>query len=107
MTGDTLLLQPEDDVAVALRELPGVPRGHKVAVRDLAAGAPIRKYGQVIGVATAPIAAGEHVHTHNLGMGPHDREYAFGTDLREVAPVAGPARFQGIVRPDEETCGSH
>jgi altronate hydrolase len=100
MTGDTLLLRPEDDVAVAVRELPGVPRGHKVAVRALAAGAKVRKYGQVIGVATAPIAAGEHVHTHNLGMGPHDQDYAFGTDVREVAPVAEPARFQGIVRPD-------
>jgi altronate hydrolase len=100
MTGDTLLLHPGDDVAVALRDLPGVPRGHKTAVRDLAPGAPIRKYGQVIGLATAPIAAGEHVHTHNLGMGPHDREYAFGTDLHAVEPVAEPACFQGIVRPD-------
>jgi altronate hydrolase len=99
MTGDTLLLQPEDDVAVALRDISGVPRGHKVAVRDLAEGAPIRKYGQVIGVATAPIATGEHVHTHNLGMGPHDTDYAFGTDLRTVEPIA-PAHFQGIVRPD-------
>jgi altronate hydrolase len=100
MTGDTLLLQPDDDVAVALRDLPGVPRGHKVAVRDLASGAPIRKYGQLIGVATAPIAAGEHVHTHNLGMGPHDRDYAFGTDVTEVEPVPAPAHFQGIRRPD-------
>ncbi|MGH3380309.1 MAG: UxaA family hydrolase, partial [Actinoallomurus sp.] len=87
-----------DDVAVALRDLPGVPRGHKTAVRDLASGTPIRKYGQVIGLATAPIAAGDHVHTHNLGMGPHDREYAFGTDLRAAEPVTDPACFQGIVR---------
>jgi altronate hydrolase len=100
MTGDTLLLQPGDDVAVALRDLPGVPRGHKVAVRDIASGAPIRKYGQVIGVATAPIAQGDHVHTHNLGMGPHDREYAFGTDVRPVEPPPEPAYFQGIVRAD-------
>jgi altronate hydrolase len=100
MTGDTLLLQPGDDVAVALRDLPGVPRGHKVAVHDLASGAPIRKYGQLIGVATAPIAAGSHVHTHNLGMGPHDQDYAFGTDVREVEPVSAPAHFQGIRRPD-------
>jgi altronate hydrolase len=99
MTGDTLLLHPGDDVAVALRDLPGVPRGHKVAVRDLAQGAPVRKYGQVIGVATAPVATGEHVHTHNLGMGPHTRDYAYGADLREVEPVE-PAYFQGIVRPD-------
>jgi altronate hydrolase len=100
MTGDTLLLQPDDDVAVAVRELDGVPRGHKVAVRGIAAGASIRKYGQVIGVATEPIAAGDHVHTHNLGMGPHDRDYAFGTDVRPVEPVEVPAHFQGIVRPD-------
>jgi altronate hydrolase len=100
MTGETLLLHPGDDVAVALRDLEAVPRGHKVAVRDLQAGAPVRKYGQVIGVATAPIAEGEHVHTHNLGMGPHAREYDFGTDVREVEPVAEPAHFQGIVRPD-------
>lgn len=100
MTGDTLLLQPGDDVAVALRDLPGVPRGHKMAVHDLASGAPIRKYGQLIGVATAPIAAGSHVHTHNLGMGPHDRDYAFGTDVTTVEPVHAPAHFQGIRRPD-------
>ena len=100
MTGDTLLLNPGDDVAVVLRERPGVPRGHKIAVRDIAADAPVRKYGQVIGVATAPIAEGEHVHTHNLGMGPHDQDYAFGTDVREAEPVTEPARFQGIVRTD-------
>src|SRR3954471_13008951 len=100
MTGDTLLLHPGDDVAVALRELPGVPRGHKVAVRDIAAGATVRKYGQAIGVATAPIAEGEHVHTDNLGMGPHEADHPFGTDVREVEPVAEPACFQGITRPD-------
>jgi altronate hydrolase len=98
MTGETLLLHPDDDVAVALRDLPGVPRGHKMAVRDLAEGAVVRKYGQVIGVATAPVAAGSHVHTHNLGMGPHTRDYAYGTEVREVEP-AGPAYFQGIVWP--------
>ncbi|MFB9835210.1 UxaA family hydrolase [Actinoallomurus acaciae] len=100
MTGDTLLLHPADDVAVALRELPGVPRGHKVAVRDLAVGAPVRKYGQAIGVVTAPIGVGDHVHTHNLGMGPHDRAYDFGTEVRPVEPPPAPASFQGIVRPD-------
>jgi altronate hydrolase len=97
---DRLLLHPDDDVAVAVTELPGVPRGHKVAVRDVAAGTPVRKYGQVIGVATAPIAAGDHVHTHNLGMSDLARDYEFGTDVRTVEPVAEPATFQGIVRPD-------
>ena len=49
MTGETLLLQPDDDVAVALRDLPGVPRGHKVAVQSIRAGETVHKYGQVIG----------------------------------------------------------
>jgi len=103
MTPQPLLLHPDDDVAVAVAELSGVPRGHKVAVRDLPAGTAVRKYGQVIGVATAPIGAGEHVHTHNLGMLELAQDYEFGTDVRTAEPVAEPAEpltFQGIVRPD-------
>lgn len=80
--GAALRLKDDDDVAVALRALePGVavrfpdtaivplatiPSGHKIALRALPAGAPIHKYGQVIGRASAPIAAGEHVHVHNV-----------------------------------------
>lgn len=40
--------------------------GHKLAARAIAAGETVLKYGFPIGVAIAPIAAGEHVHTHNL-----------------------------------------
>jgi altronate dehydratase small subunit len=39
---------------------------HKIALRDIAAGERICKYGAVIGEATRPIAAGEHVHVHNI-----------------------------------------
>jgi len=39
---------------------------HKVALRDIAQGERIHKYGAVIGEATTPIAAGEHVHVHNI-----------------------------------------
>jgi Altronate dehydratase len=42
-----------------------VPFGHKIALTDIAAGAPVSKYGEVIGEASADIAAGEWVHTHN------------------------------------------
>ena len=100
METDRLLLHPDDDVAVAVAPLPGVPRGHKLAVRDLPAGTAVRKYGQVIGMTTAPIAAGEHVHTHNLAMAELARDYEFGTDLRSTEPAAEPLTFQGIVRPD-------
>ncbi len=40
--------------------------GHKVALLPISAGAPVLKYGEVIGRAVAPIAVGEHVHVHNI-----------------------------------------
>jgi altronate dehydratase len=43
-----------------------VPLGHKVARRAIAPGEHIRKYGAVIGEATAVIAAGAHLHVHNM-----------------------------------------
>jgi len=99
---DLIRLRPGDDVAVARSEGAGVPPGHKVAVRDIAAGAVVRKYGEVIGVATSPIRAGEHVHTHNLAMAALEHD---GGDVRIVAPVvplpvARRRTFEGIVRPD-------
>lgn len=42
------------------------PFGHKICIRDLASGADVLKYGQVIGRASRAIRAGEHVHTHNV-----------------------------------------
>jgi altronate hydrolase len=49
---------------VALRE--DVPAGHKVALRDLAEGEPVCKYGMPIGATTAAVPAGSWVHSHNL-----------------------------------------
>ena len=43
-----------------------IPRGHKIALRPIRAGEPVIKYGSPIGIATADIAPGMHVHTHNL-----------------------------------------
>jgi len=44
-----------------------VPRGNKIALSALAAGEPVIRYGEEIGVATTAIATGDHVHTHNMG----------------------------------------
>ena len=44
----------------------GVAFGHKIALADITAGDDIVKYGEVIGVASADIAAGAHVHVHNV-----------------------------------------
>lgn len=43
-----------------------IPYAHKFARRDIDAGEDIKKYGEVIGVATSPVPAGAHVHVHNV-----------------------------------------
>ena len=83
---DAIVLDEADGVATALRPLeagqtiqvryPGriseltvieaIPLCHKVAVADLEPGGPLRKYGEVIGEASAPIRRGGWVHVHNL-----------------------------------------
>ena len=50
--------------SVVLRD--DIPFGHKVALADIEAGGRVLKYAEVIGVASQPITAGEHVHTHNV-----------------------------------------
>jgi altronate dehydratase small subunit len=84
-TYKTVLLNAADNVAVALEAIPAGARvrlqggsgpeidvvqpiefGHKFAVRAIRSGEAILKYGEVIGVASRDIGAGEHVHVHNL-----------------------------------------
>ena len=43
-----------------------IPRGHKIALRAIRAGDVVMKYGNAIGTASSDIAAGAHVHTHNV-----------------------------------------
>jgi (2R)-sulfolactate sulfo-lyase subunit alpha len=49
-----------------VRLVSDVPLGHKVAMADMAAGKKVIEYGRVIGATAAAIAAGEHVHIHNI-----------------------------------------
>ena len=42
-----------------------IPRGHKIALRDIASGEHVLKYGEVIGMATEDITMGQWVHVHN------------------------------------------
>lgn len=108
-------LHPQDDVLIARQQLVGgttvegvtlrglIPAGHKVATRALEAGQPVRRYNQIIGFASQTIAPGEHIHTHNLDMGPNkgdfERDYAFGADLKPE-PALREATFMGIRRSD-------
>lgn len=57
----TALGRLQGGMAVAL----GIPFGHKAALRPIARGEPVIKYGVTIGHATRDIAPGEHVHVHN------------------------------------------
>ncbi len=79
-----------------------IPSGHKIATAPIAAGAEVRKYGQIIGFAASDIAPGDHVHTHNCVMGNFSRDYAFGAEARptDFVPETERATFQGIVRHD-------
>ncbi len=113
-----LRLHSNDDVVIARRQLVSgtviadeavtvtglVPPGHKLAVRPVAKGAPVRRYDQIIGFATRDIRPGEHVHLHNMGIGAEHgafaRDYAFCADAKPTAYVPQPRTFRGIVRDD-------
>ncbi|ESQ93068.1 altronate hydrolase [Asticcacaulis sp. AC460] len=111
-----LRVHENDHVAVALGDLVAgetvttggvsvtlttdVPKGHKIALYDIPACQAVLKFGFVIGRATQAIAAGEHIHSHNLATalsGVEDYSY-------EPVPVAQPlvpsGQFLGYRRSD-------
>jgi altronate hydrolase len=105
---NALRLNPADNVVVAMRRLgageridgegvaatEAIASGHKVATAPIRRGETVRKYGQVIGVATAEIAPGAHVHTHNLAMSQLREAAALSAVQRQEAPRT----FQGYRR---------
>jgi altronate hydrolase len=110
----TIRLHADDDVVIARVEIAEgtllqkenvrasvrIPAGHKIAIRDIAQGKPIRRYNQIIGFATQAIHPGEHVHVHNVAMGDFERDYAYSSLRKETEYVKDPATFLGIKRPD-------
>ena len=121
-----ILLREGDDVAVAKRRIPAgttliqdgltvtlksdIPPGHKIALKRVEEGEPIRKYGQIIGFATSDIEAGDWVHTRNLGFGKGETggagklhlDYEFSTAIPHVEyrPVEERRTFPGFLRAD-------
>ena len=116
LSAATVRLHPLDNIVIAKTSLQAntrladdqgdiivkhtIPSGHKLAVASLAAGEVVRRYGQIIGFATRSIAAGDHVHTHNLSAGGFDRDYAFGVDAKpiELVPEQDRRTFMGYRR---------
>ena len=107
-------LHADDDVVISLDQLVSgtliasegvtalglIPPGHKMATRAVQQGAAVRRYGQIIGFASQPIRAGQHVHTHNLATGDFTRDYAYSAEARATVAATESATFRGIVRED-------
>ncbi|MCA3245086.1 MAG: altronate dehydratase [Azospirillum sp.] len=110
----TIRLDPADNLIVAVDPLePGfegygaraaakIPRGHKMAIERVPQGAPLRKFGQIIGFATRDVAPGEHVHTHNCEFAAFARDYAHAENARpwDPLPIERRRTFQGYRRAD-------
>lgn len=117
MNKQAIKLHPDDNVAVAINKLSAgqsineldlplldsIASGHKIAIKAMAVGEPIIKYGQIIAFASAPINAGEHVHTHNAEMKAFDRAPDIGAKRKhgELTPNSSKT-FQGYVRANGE-----
>jgi altronate hydrolase len=112
----TIRLNTEDNVVVAMHALDSgrridneklvtrdpIPAGHKLATAAISKGDYVRKYGQIIGFASADIQAGDHVHTHNVDMSEFSRDYSVGSDVKstDFFLEKEQATFDGIVRGD-------
>lgn len=114
----SLFLHPDDNIAIAARQIPKethlqpsglgyaidtreqIELGHKVAIKPIAKGTPVRKFGQIIGFATTDIAAGQWVHVHNIEAGTLSLDYAYCSEVpADPEPILG-RTFQGFRRPD-------
>ena len=110
-------IHPQDTAAVALTALPSgsilqvdgeklvlreeIMRGHKFALRRIAAGEAIIKYGAPIGIATAPIEKGAWIHTHNMKTGLGDLlTYTYEPQNMEILEAKEKRFFQGYRRKD-------
>ena len=89
------------DRTFKLRVTQNIGLGHKIAIKEIPDGAPVRKYGQIIGFAHGHIAAGALVHTHNLELKGFDRDYGFCTEASSVDryPPEQIRTFSGYARP--------
>ena len=100
MVKKTIIINGLDNVAVALTDLKkgevhegvtlvsDVTKGHKFALKPVKKGEHIIKYGNPIAYATADIAAGEHVHTHNVHTNlKGELEYTYNKIPTDLKPV--------------------
>jgi Altronate dehydratase len=97
-----------DNVAIARRNINvgeegavvAIPKGHKVAICDIAQGQPIIKYAQIIGYASRSIPLGMHVHVENLEFRNVQKKYEYGTNMSSAIEERNKATFLGFKRPN-------
>ncbi len=93
----SVIINEKDNVGVCLDGSENIPAGHKYALRPIACGEYVVKYGEIIGRATADIATGEWVHTHNVKS--HlDENVAYRYEFNAFNPEKGKASFMGYKR---------
>ncbi len=93
----TVQIHPCDNVAV---QTDGPHAGHKIALCDMDIGCPVIKYGNPIGVASQPIAAGQAVHTENLKTAlSGTQKYEYSPSFSDL-PRLPADTFPGYVRAD-------
>lgn len=111
-----IVISGGDNVAVALEDLKSgtevetpkglvklaedITRGHKFALRDIAQGQEIIKYGFPIGTAKAPIGKGEHVHVHNVKTALSGQKGYEYSHVESALPDPVDLTFMGYERPD-------
>lgn len=111
-----ILLNPQDSVVVCVESITrgqvidvqgqqvtaraDIPAGHKMAIRSVAAGEPVTKFGWSIGSATQVIEAGEHIHTHNLQTDHEIDLDAISTEIPEPLQLDKQYTFEGFRRPN-------
>ena len=97
---DYIKLHELDNVGVLITPREGIPAGHKIALRDIAQGEKVIKYGCPIGTAQADIKAGEWIHSHNLKTAlSGEKEYTYEPQaIHRAAPFTG--SFMGYERAD-------
>src|SRR3954453_15344832 len=109
-------LHPSDNVAIARVPIPegtelrvdgrtvvtlaAIPAGHKMALEAIGTGEMVHRYGQTIGRARTAIAAGDHIHTHNLSFEELTLAYEFPVGERTVERSAAVPTFMGYARED-------
>ena len=94
---DCVIINEKDNVGISLAGTDKVPAGHKFALRPIAQGDYVIKYGEIIGRATSDIQEGEWVHTHNVKS--HlDESVEYSYDFHAETPKASKATFKGFKR---------